>query len=145
MHRAVLFALPLILAGLPLAAQTGTAQTRTAQTGAPLGAEAFDAISRGRTLTYATGGQVYGIEQYLPNRRVRWAFVDDLCKEGHWYPEGEQICFEYDGMPDRQCWTFYDTPGGLTARFAGDPESEPLVAVEDSAEPLACLGPEVGV
>ncbi len=116
-----------------------------ADPGTPLTPEEFDALSRGRTLTYAAGGQIYGIEQYLPGRKVRWAFVGDICKEGTWFPDGEDICFAYDGLPDLQCWTFYDTPEGLTARFRGDPASEPLVAIDDSPEPLGCAGPDVGV
>ena len=53
------------------------------------------------TLTYAENGQVYGIEEYRPNRRVRWAFVGDTCREGYWYDEGRQICFVYEHDPHR--------------------------------------------
>ncbi|WP_343116829.1 hypothetical protein [Ostreiculturibacter nitratireducens] len=112
---------------------------------APLTGPEFDALSQGKTLFYSSGSEPYGVEEYLPGRKVRWAFVGDQCMEGYWYEEGEFICFVYDRQPIPQCWTFYDTPQGLMARFRGDPEGMPLVAVEESPEPLACAGPDVGV
>ena len=111
----------------------------------PLTAEEFDAQSVGKTLFYNSGGQAYGIEQYLPGRRVRWAFIGDQCMVGHWYQEGAYICFVYETDLNPQCWTFYATPDGLQARFRDDPEGAPLVAVEESREPLACQGPDLGV
>lgn len=141
----------LLLAGLlctataSIAASAGPAAAETADALAPMSAEQFDALSVGRTLTYATGGMVYGTEQYLPGRRVLWAFTGDICKTGSWFPQGDEICFRYEGVEALQCWTFYDTPGGLSARFRGDPDAAPLVAVGDSDQPLACLGPQVGV
>lgn len=112
---------------------------------APLTGPEFDALSQGKTLFYSSGSEPYGVEEYLPGRKVRWAFVGDQCMEGYWYEEAEFICFVYDRQPIPQCWTFYDTPQGLMARFRGDPEGMPLVAVEESPEPLACAGPDVGV
>ncbi len=41
---------------------------------APMTAAEFEAYATGKTLTYAVGGEVYGAEQYLPGRRVLWAF-----------------------------------------------------------------------
>lgn len=111
----------------------------------PLTAEEFDALSVGRTMHYSAYGEPYGVEQYLPGRRVLWAFVGAECKKGHWYEEAGNICFVYEDIPEPQCWTFFDTAQGLMARFRGDPAEEPLVAVEESREPLVCAGPDLGV
>ncbi|MCF3581154.1 hypothetical protein L2E76_11560 [Planktothrix agardhii 1811] len=111
---------------------------------APLTADQFDALTLGRTLTWAEFGQVYGVEQYLPDRRVRWTVLGDDCKLGHWYPEGQMICFQYEDDPEPDCWTI--TPGatGLDARYAGSAADSVPVVVEETTEPMACFGPEVG-
>lgn len=111
----------------------------------PLNAEAFDARTLGRTITYFSGGQPYGVEQYLPGRRVLWAFTADICKEGTWFQAGAFICFDYKDENGLQCWTFHDAPQGLVARFQGDSGSEPLISLQESPEPLACQGPDLGV
>jgi hypothetical protein len=134
MIRAVLVALAL---ATPAAAQ------------APMSGAEFEAYVTGRTLTFAEGGVVYGIEEYLEGRRVRWAFVEDECKDGTWYEatvEGQpMICFIYEDAPDNeQCWTFFRTARGLKARFMNDPEARELYEVEQSREPLMCLGPRIG-
>ncbi len=112
----------------------------------PLTAEAFDALTRGRTMSWAEFDQVYGVEQYLPDRQVRWTFLGDDCKTGHWYPQGRLICFQYDGDPEPDCWEITQAADGiLHARIAGaGPDSAPVVVTE-TTEPLACFGPEVGV
>ena len=115
-----------------------------AQSGPPMTAEAFDAYTRGQTFTYGTGAQPYGAEEYLDNRRVRWSFLDGKCQDGTWYEEDSMICFVYDDNPDPQCWTFYQTPRGIVARFEDDPSQTTLYEITRSAEPLMCLGPEVG-
>lgn len=139
--------LALAAAAMPALAQDGAPEDGApeAAEGPPLDAAAFDAYSQGKTMTYAAGGQIYGIEQYLPGHRVRWAFVGDICKEGTWFQQGDEICFDYEDTPALQCWRFYQTPAGLMARFSGDPASDPLIAVRESPEPLPCLGPKVGV
>jgi hypothetical protein len=111
----------------------------------PLSAEQFEALSVGRTFFYNSGGTSYGAEQYLPGRRVIWAFTGDDCRKGTWYPEGKYICFVYEDDLDPQCWTFFRGAGGLTAQFRDDPVGEPLIAVEESPEPMACMGPDIGV
>ena len=111
---------------------------------APMSAAEFEAYTTGKTLTYSAGGYVYGIEEYLKNRRVRWAFLDDECQEGSWYPAGDMICFEYDGYPGAQCWTFFERPGGLMARYENNPEELELIETRAAREPLICLGPKVG-
>lgn len=113
---------------------------------APLSAAEFEAYTTGKTLSYATSGQApYGAEEYLPNRRVRWAFTDQECKEGEWYPSGELICFLYEDSTDPQCWSFFLTPQGLRAQFANRPGSAPLYQIDESDEPLFCPGPLIGV
>lgn len=110
---------------------------------APMSASDFEAYSTGKTLTYALGGEVYGAEQYLPGRKVIWAFKGQECRRGWWYEKGSEVCFIYDDG-DPQCWTFQHGAGGLRAHFAGDPEGSELAAVSESNQPLICAGPDVG-
>ena len=105
----------------------------------------FEAYSTGKTLTYASNGQVNGVEQYLSDRRVRWAFVDDTCRIGHWYEDAGEICFIYEQDATPQCWTFHLSEGKLLARFISDPPQTELNEVNQTNEPLACTGPDVGV
>ncbi|MFD1344221.1 hypothetical protein [Litorisediminicola beolgyonensis] len=122
---------------------TSTALGAAAET--PMTAAEFDAYVTGKTLFFGSGGQAYGAEEYKPDRRVIWSFLDGDCREGEWYPSGEQICFTYVHDPDPQCWSFYRAPGGLRAVFENDPTRTVLYEARQSAEPMWCLGPEVGV
>nr|WP_050525872.1 hypothetical protein [Pseudorhodobacter aquimaris] len=128
---------------VPLTLLLAVATPALAET--PLTGAEFDAYATGKTLTYAVGGEVYGIEQYLPNRRVRWAFVDDTCRIGHWYEDAESICFVYEHDATPQCWMFYLQGGALTARFMSDPPSTELKELSQTDAPLACSGPDIGV
>lgn len=111
-----------------------------------LDADSFDALTQGKTFYYSSGGQPYGAEEYLENRRVRWSFLDGQCVEGHWWQEGDQICFVYDERPDEpQCWTFWMEGGGLAAQFAGESGGRLLYEMEQSSKPMLCLGPKIGV
>jgi hypothetical protein len=111
----------------------------------PLTAEEFDSLTRGRTMTWAEFGTVYGVEQYLPDRRVRWTVLGDDCKTGHWYMNGPAICFQYEDDPAPDCWEITRSGTDLLARYTTNPaEAEPVV-VQETTEPLACFGPEVGV
>lgn len=105
----------------------------------------FESYVEGRTLTYHDGGVAYGIEQYLPNRRVRWAYLGDECWDGYWYQDGADICFVYQENPEPKCWRFSQRNGRLSAIFMGAENGQELYEVENSDEPLACLGPDVGV
>jgi hypothetical protein len=111
----------------------------------PMTATEFEAYSTGKTMTYSVGGQVFGTEQYLPDRHVVWAFKGDDCTDGIWYEEAGLICFVYksDGTP--QCWTFYLDAAGLRAKFVGDGIGSELSVVSQSPAPMACMGPDVGV
>lgn len=135
-------------ATLPAWAETGNRSPATrAADETPLDAEAFDAYTRGRTLSFVHMGQPYGIEEYLPDRRVRWAFIGDECQDGTWYERAGNICFLYDNAPDNeQCWRFYLSGDRLRGVFQGpDGPSTELYEVEQSSTPLACQGPGVGV
>ena len=113
------------------------------------GAE-FEAYTAGKTLTYGIGGDAYGVEQYLPGRRVMWSFVGDECRAGTWYENATsaetQICFVYEYLPnDAQCWSFYATGTGLSARFVSDSSTTELTEVQQSPIGLNCPGPDLGV
>ncbi len=118
-----------------------------------MGAAEFDAYTRGKTFYYGSSGAPYGAEEYLDNNRVQWSFLDGKCKRGEWYAQNDLICFVYDDEqagttvgPD--CWSFEITDNGMTARFedgSGNQNPTELYEVEQSDEPMMCLGPEVGV
>ncbi len=111
----------------------------------PMTAAEFDAYVTGKTLTYSVDGAVYGAEQYLPGRRVVWAFKDDQCSDGVWYEEANLICFAYESGIAPQCWNFYLGSSGLRAEFIGDDAASALSEVAQSPTPLICAGPDVGV
>lgn len=111
----------------------------------PLSAAEFEAYVTGKTLTFAQHGFPYGMEEYLPGRRVRWSFLDGDCIEGEWFAQGPYICFAYEGREGPQCWQFYQSRRGLAARVSSDPEGELLYETLQSDEPMQCLGPRIGV
>lgn len=113
--------------------------------GERLDAEAFDALTQGKTFYYGEGGQPYGAEEYLDNRRVRWSFLDGQCKEGHWYEADGMICFAYEDAPEPHCWVFEQGARGLIARFMGETGATELYEMQQTRQPLRCKGPEVGV
>ncbi len=117
-----------------------TAVPATAQT--PLSAEAFDALTRGKTFYYSEDGRPYGAEEYHEDREVIWSFLDGECMRGTWYQSGEAICFAYDDLDVPQCWLFFDE-GGLRAQFLGG--GSELTEMGQTGESLDCPGPDVGV
>ena len=111
-----------------------------------MSAAEFDAYTRGKTLYYGNGATPYGAEIYLPNRRVRWSFLDGECRDGEWYEADGLICFIYeDRRDDPQCWSFQQGTAGLIARFENNPAVTPLYEASESTEALLCLGPKIGV
>jgi hypothetical protein len=110
-----------------------------------LTAEAFEALTEGRTMSWSEFGSVYGVEQYLPDRRVRWTVLGDDCVAGEWYPDGASICFRYDDRPDAICWQMTESATGLEARHASRPANAAPVVITDMTDPMPCFGPEVGV
>lgn len=129
---------PLILA-LALAATPSLAQT-------PLTADEFEAHVTGRTITYQQYDFVFGVEEYLEGRQVRWSVAPNLCQYGTWYPEGDAICFVYDDAPTTaHCWTFWLEEGALVALATDSFTGAELFEVDRSDTPLSCPGPDVGV
>ncbi|SFA96288.1 hypothetical protein SAMN05421688_1906 [Poseidonocella pacifica] len=111
-----------------------------------MSADEFAARVEGHTFQYRHDGQPHGIEEYLENRRVRWSLMDGLCKEGHWYEAGTQICFVYEDDPDApHCWTFEEDTAGLRAITLDSNGRREVYDAFQSDEEMICLGPEVGV
>ncbi len=133
--RAVLFA-------LALTATPTLAEVRAETLMTP---DEFEAYTTGKTLTYALDGQVYGIEEYRPGRRVRWAFAEGECEAGRWYVQDDWICFAYESTPEPQCWQFFIGSSGISAQFIGDAPETALSELAQSDAPLNCPGPDVGV
>lgn len=139
MHRAATLFLAATLA-LPTLAQEATPIAD-----APMTAAEFDAYATGKTLSYAQDGVVWGSEQYLPGRKVVWAFTEDDCQYGRWFEDRGNICFLYDYDPEAQCWKFFREASGLRAIFMGADGGTSLSEVAQSTKPLNCPGPDVGV
>jgi hypothetical protein len=110
----------------------------------PLTAEEFDTLTKGRAMNWIEFGTVYGIEEYLPDRQVRWSALGDDCKLGHWYADGPAICFQYEDDLEPDCWIITRTATGMEASYTTNPaETEPVI-VEETAEAPACFGPRIG-
>ncbi|MEY4696520.1 MAG: hypothetical protein RIT14_948 [Pseudomonadota bacterium] len=131
-------ALALLLAALPGMAGAAAGDT-------PMSPAEFEAYATGKTLSYAQGDEIWGSEQYLPGRKVIWAFADEDCQYGTWFEDAGAICFVYETDPAPQCWRFFRGPGGLRAEFLDDPAGTSLSEVSQSKTPLSCPGPDVGV
>lgn len=110
----------------------------------PLSAEAFEAYVTGKTLIYSDRYGPFGIEEYLPDRKVRWSYLDGECEEGMWYAAGSQVCFVYESIPTPQCWQFFQGDGGLAARFENNPEALEVYQTGETDEPLYCPPPWLG-
>jgi hypothetical protein len=110
----------------------------------PMTAEEFDSRTLGRTMTWAEFGSVYGVEHYLPGRKVRWTVLGDDCKTGHWYQDGAAICFLYEDDIAPDCWEIATSGPDLVARYTTNPPEVDPVIVSETTEPFACFGPEVG-
>lgn len=117
-----------------------------AQAQDPMSVAEFEAYVTGKTLTYSQFGQVYGTEEYLADRKVRWAFTEDVCQYGTYYESDPGlICFVYDIDPTPHCWTFWQEGTGLRALSVTDTPGSELSEVSQTDEPLACAGPDLGV
>lgn len=120
------------------------AQEATPIVDAPMTGAEFETYATGKTLSFAQDGVVWGSEQYLPGRRVIWAFTEDECQYGHWFEDQGNICFLYDNDPEAQCWRFFREAGGLRAIFMGADGGTALSEVAQSTTPLNCPGPDLG-
>lgn len=102
-------------------------------------AEEFDAYVTGRTITFSTAtNPSFGVERYLPNRRVMWSTFDGTCQYGVWFESKGDICFRYDDDPEHKCWTIYDEPRGLRGVFTTRPNTTEIFEVPDRNDPLIC-------
>jgi hypothetical protein len=126
-------------------ATPGLAETPLLVADAPLTAQQFEDYATGKTLSYAQDGVVWGSEQYLPGRKVIWAFTQDECQYGHWFEDQGNICFLYENDLQPQCWRFFREEKGLHAIFMGADGGTQLSEVGQSTTPLSCPGPDVGV
>ncbi|WP_376874162.1 hypothetical protein [Albirhodobacter sp. R86504] len=136
-------ALPPRVAATTPPAPTTAAATKVAIT--PMTGEEFDARTQGRTIHFQSNGVDYGVEEYLPGNKVKWIFSEGKCKMGEWYQAGNQICFEYDGDEEIQCWIFADQPKGLMAWFKGNLADTPLISTSETTVPLDCEMIDFGV
>ena len=118
--------------------QTDPPQSDLPQSDPPMTLEAFERFVEGRTMdTYDQTGR-YGVETFLPGRRAIWRDADQ-CLEGRWRPQGEMICFDYQGIDTPFCWTYHDRDGWLMAWLDGDRASEPIM-LHPSPEVVTCEG-----
>ena len=124
--------LSLALSAIPALAET------------PVTADQFEAHVTGRTVTYRQFGSIFGVEEYLDGRKVRWSTAPNLCQYGSWYPEGDSICFVYEYDPTPACWTFWMRDGALVALSTLDAPGAELYEVARDQTPLPCPGPDVG-
>ncbi|MFM2390619.1 MAG: hypothetical protein RLZZ437_2174 [Pseudomonadota bacterium] len=105
----------------------------------------FEAYATGKTIDYADDFSVWGREEYLPGRRVRFSFTDDECRFGTWYDQGDQVCFVYELDPEPKCWTYFTDGKNVTTVFESDGPGGTVSRAMPTKEPLVCLGPQVGV
>lgn len=104
----------------------------------PLSAEAFERFVQGRTFdTHDETGR-YGVETFLPGRRAIWRDAE-RCLEGRWRPQGQLICFDYQGIDNLFCWTYHDRGGSLEAWLDGDRTTAPI-RLFPSPEVVTCEG-----
>jgi hypothetical protein len=111
----------------------------------PLTVAEFEAYVTGKTLSYSQYGLIFGIEEYLPGRKVRWKVTEDECQYGHWYEKNDLICFVYEYDLQEHCWKFWMEDGNLTALSIEDLPGEELSEVNQTSDGLNCPGPDVGV
>ncbi len=101
-------------------------------------ADAFDAHVTGRTITFRTEtNPAFGVEAYLPNRRVMWSTFDGTCMYGVWYEEDGDICFQYDDNPEPQCWAITLEDYGIRGVFTNVPFGT-IIFEKDHDAPLIC-------
>ena len=104
-----------------------------------MNAAEFEAHVEGRTITFRSAlNPLYGVERYLPGRRVMWSDFDGTCQYGVWFESKGDICFRYDGDPEHKCWAIYDEPGGMRGVFTTRPNTTVIYELPDVDEPLIC-------
>jgi len=97
----------------------------------------FDALLEGQTVTFvAPDGFTTAQEAYHPGRRVTWLHSADTCRKGRWYPQGEQICFLYEGSDTPSCTIFSHNNGTFVSYHYEADFAWTSIAV--TTEPIAC-------
>ncbi len=105
----------------------------------PMTAAEFEAYVEGRIMSFGSEGDpTFGVEQYLPNRRVIWSTGNGECTNGVWYESKGDICFRYDGDPEAKCWSIYREDNGIRAIFTTRPNTTVIFEAEDYTVPLIC-------
>lgn len=113
------------------------ASAATAET--PMTGAEFDAYATGRILSFGTEGDpTFGVEQYLPGRRVIWSTGNGECRNGVWYESKGDICFRYDDDPEPKCWAIYRDDTGIRAVFTTRPDTTVIFEANDDTVPLIC-------
>ncbi len=99
----------------------------------------FDAYATGKTITFRTQlNPTFGVERYLPGRRVMWSTFDGTCKYGVWFESKGDICFRYEDDPEHKCWTIYNEPDGLRGVFTTRPNTTVIYELLGREDPLIC-------
>ena len=107
----------------------------------PMSGAEFEAYVTGRIMSFGSEGDpTFGVEQYLPNRRVIWSTGNGECTNGVWYESKGDICFRYDGDPEAKCWAIYEEETGIRAVFTTRPSTTVIFEAEDFTVPLICDG-----
>lgn len=102
------------------------------------GAE-FDAYVTGRTITFRTiTNPEFGVERYLPGKRVMWSAFDGTCQYGVWFESKGDICFRYEGDPEHKCWAIFDEANGLRGVYTTRPNTTVIYEVFGRDDPLIC-------
>lgn len=102
-------------------------------------AEAFEAYVNDRTISFRTDlNPLFGVERYLPGRRVIWSTFDGTCHYGVWFESKGDICFRYEGDPEHKCWAIYDTPQGMLGVFTTHPGTTVIYELPERDDPLIC-------
>ncbi len=139
---AAAFCLGLALGGTPARAESAPPPGETRPpAGANLSAEAFDALTRGRTMdTYDEAVGLYGVETFLPGRRVVWR-DNEKCTRGIWEEVDGQICFTYEQNDNNPvCWDYEAGNGFIRGWYRGDRGSVPIRLEESRQGPVSCEG-----
>ncbi len=127
----------------PILLPTLLALASAAHAGEILSAETFERLVAGKTLHFIEDGAPYGSEQFLPGRRSLWRYAGDAnCASGTWYPEGEAICFRYDGTTGDICWRITRESGAIFAELHGSQDAGRLELGSIDSAPLPC--PQTG-
>ncbi len=106
--------------------------------------EEFEAAVAGKTMLWAEEGKVYGVEEYLPGRRVGWRRGDEPCRYGEYYAKDGLICFQYDKDGIDHCWQMWRRDVLFLATQPRYPNSA-ITIISESGDSLNCPAPLVGV